>query len=663
MNAPTLTEEQKKQYNTYRAAGMPPERALAIATKDADNTYNPAIEEGIDNILFGEKSLGSAVVDGVKSAVGGGFKRVYDDTKKYGAGFALLKSPLSMVAGAGEGVGKIVGGVLETADDLTGEIVSRTAAPAIDAAVNSEFGQNAIALGKDIDTLGRGIPGDILDSLNLVGVSAILKGGTAKAFKDAIVNKTKSTLGVVDDAVDNSKKNLKDFFTKKPDAPVQPNPEAAAKIDLSLKSIEDILTEKLDDTEILTSLKGITEAIAKNNPAEFKNEVITRLDEMLKQKGSSFEKLAPEEKTAVESSIKQIEDLLGKDDSTSIVESYLSSIGARIDKTVDGSVSIIDNLSDEFVDKALKTVEGIKRVPAAIATRVKASKDRRVVRIATTDPAKAKETILDLYKTGIVPGVKKKNKTITNIENIDEAIQRSIPKLAKKYEVENIEDFAIAIGLEKKEIFAKIEAGLEAAGKDGKIIDTTPIIAELDLLLKSERANLSSELRRAIEKAKNELVDEVDGEKIPKKITPRGAQDVIADMNAQLQSYFRGSTSGTNADVIVETLVLNNIKKQVDDVVEDLGDGSFKELKSEYADLKKMEDDVVHRAVFEAQKGKGLSNLTDIMSAGDVIAGSIDPAFLARGIGQYLTKEVLQSLTDKDELIRTMFLYGKNMPE
>jgi len=538
---PQLTDEQKKQYNSYRAAGMPPERALAIATQNEDNAYNPAVTEGVDNILFGNRSLTAGIIGGVKEAAFGGIREISNDMQKYGVGTALAKSPLSLIAGAGRGVGTAVGSVFETADDLTGETISQAINPAIESALQSDFAKRtADGFGK-IDEAAYGIPSDILDSLNLVGWGAVVKGGTASSIRNQILNRSKSML------------------------------ETGAK---------------------------------------------------------AGDALAP-------------------------VKSSLS----------DFIKSPVQNTVDAGIEAAGKIVDGVKAIPEGAANVMSNAIDRKIVRTATTDTAKAEANMLDLYKKGIVPGVKKKNKTITNIENIDEAIVRSVPKLSKKYEVENIQDFAVAIGNEKKDIFAKIEEGLNTAGESGKIIDTTNIVAQLDELSLSERAKFSSPLRSAIEKAKRELTEEIDGEMKPKTISPRGAQDVIADLNSQLQSYYRGSTPGTNADVIVDTLVVNNFKKQVDDVVENLGDGTFRELKSQYADLKKMEDDVVHRAVYEAQKGSGLSDLTDIMSAGDVIAGALDPAFFARGVGQYLTKEVIKSLTSKDEMIRQMFLYGKNLPD
>lgn len=216
-----LNEQQKKQYNTYRAAGMTPERALAIATKDSDNKYDPNLEAGVDNIIFGKGGLVNAVGRGIKEATVSGFETVYNDTKEHGAGFALLKSPLSLLAGAGRGVGEVVGGAFETVDDLTGEVVSNTLNPMIESAIQSEFGQKAIGAGMALDEAGKGIPSDILDSLNLLGITAVAKAGTASTIKNAILNRSKAAIEGVGTKVDdiagpgiaNMRKGLSDFMT------------------------------------------------------------------------------------------------------------------------------------------------------------------------------------------------------------------------------------------------------------------------------------------------------------------------------------------------------------------------------------------------------------------------------------------------------------------
>lgn len=196
-----LNEAQKKQYNSYRAAGISPERALSLTTKDADNKYNPALEKGVDNIIFGKKSLTSGLAGAVGEAAFGGFKEVYNDTKKYGPGFALVKSPLSVVAGVGRGVEKAVGTVLETADDLTNESVSDFLQPTAEAIANSDVTQYLVQKGMELDQKGRGIPSDILDSLNLLGVTAVAKSGAAKSIKTSLLSKTDDVIKRGDDAV------------------------------------------------------------------------------------------------------------------------------------------------------------------------------------------------------------------------------------------------------------------------------------------------------------------------------------------------------------------------------------------------------------------------------------------------------------------------------
>lgn len=544
-----LTELQKKEYNTFRGIGMSPEKALALATQDSTNQSNKWYDQGVDGLLFGKKSLASSIGKGLKSAAFSGFETIAEDTRKHGAGFALLKSPLSLAAGVGRGVGDVVGGVLETADDIFfDEAISKSLQPGLERAIGSDTGQYLLERATELNEKGRGIPKDILDSLDLLGITALAKSGVASGIKTSIKNQIKKAPGRITGTTAKAGAGLKEF---------------------------------------LPSFKGVTP--------------------------------------------------------TSVL--------------------------DVAVEKGIKAIDVIKKVPAAVATSAKRSVDRRILRTVGESIEKAKQNMLNLYKKGIVPGVKKKGKTITNIKKINEAITKTVPELAAKYYddfIDGSEDvitsFAEIISTEKRAVFSKLDEGLKASGKAGQVISTKQIVAELDELLLSERAKFSKPLRDAIEKAKAELVDVVDDVEVPKTISPSGSQDLIADLNAELQSFYRGSTSGTNADVIVKNLVVNNLRKGTDDVFKNIGEGTFKDLKSQYGNLKKMEDDVVHRAIFESQKGKGLADLTDIISAGDIALGAtMNPAFLARGATQFFTKEVVKELTSKGELIRQMFLYGKEI--
>lgn len=478
-----------------------------------------------------DPTLGEQVGDGIKTAFTQGARQIADDfsgvRSPLDAYMAVQKAPIRITGGVGAGVGKIAGGVFETLDDLTGEVVSDTLSPVAERISQTKVAQNIGRGFADLNERSDGVLQNAVDTTNLIGAGAVTKGAVARArsFKQP---------------------DLKSVF--KTDAPIAPTAP---------------LAETLQDT------------------------------------------------------------------------------------LVEGAVGVVDRL---------------KRVPEAIGDATKSAVGRRLERVAKAEPTKAREMIIDLYKRSVVPGVKKKKKTIGNIENIEQAVLRIVPDFGKRYDINDLEDFATAVAQEKKTIWSQIDDGLTRANAEGKTIDLTPLVEELDTLAKSERAKFSRSLRVAIDRARAELVDELeDGTVAPRSITPAGAQDLIADLNAQLQSYFRGSTSGTNADVIVEQMVLNNLRKFADDVVEELDGESFASLKSRYADLKKIEDDVVHRAVFEAQKGGGLADLTDIFSAGDIVAGAYDPAFLAKGLTQTLVKDITRALHDKNELVRQMFIIGKNL--
>jgi hypothetical protein len=210
---PPLTDQQKKRYNTFRAEGMAPEKALTLATKSSESQYNPAIERGVDGILFGKNSLSTAVVGGVKEIFTGGQRTVAADTAQFGPEYAKDKAPLSYGAALGRGLGQIVVGGLETADDLTGEVVSDFAGPIVEDAVNSDVGQYLLNNAREFNEAQGGVPGEILDLVSLGGLSQVPKFATARAIKNSAV---KLGSGVIDSGAGVVRRtgSLSDYFKK-----------------------------------------------------------------------------------------------------------------------------------------------------------------------------------------------------------------------------------------------------------------------------------------------------------------------------------------------------------------------------------------------------------------------------------------------------------------
>lgn len=220
----SLTPEQQRSYNLYRESGITPERALTLIKEP----YTKPVKGG-DGILFGPKSLTSSIGAGLKEATTGGIREIIDDKNKYGGGFALGKAPLSIVAGLGRGVGEVVGGVLETADDLTGETVSEIVEPVVRSAAESSTGQKVIGAAERFNDATRGVAGDILDA------SILIPAGLAESVAKRILSKEATTiLKVADEVVPpggGRGKSLADYFKRGEPAPTTgPIVEADVKI-------------------------------------------------------------------------------------------------------------------------------------------------------------------------------------------------------------------------------------------------------------------------------------------------------------------------------------------------------------------------------------------------------------------------------------------------
>jgi len=211
---PELTEPQIKQYNTYRAEGMPPERALMLATKNSNNEFNPALEKGVDNILFGEGSLTQALGRGLKEAATGGFREVAKDYREHGFSFAAKAAPIRGLGAVGRGAGEVFGGLLETADDLTGEVVSEFAMPYVEQAMNTDVAKYLTQRAVELDQKGRGIPGDILDAMNLLPPVAAAR--PAVALKDLALKTAREAT----ERASATRSSLADFLARRRDGEV-----------------------------------------------------------------------------------------------------------------------------------------------------------------------------------------------------------------------------------------------------------------------------------------------------------------------------------------------------------------------------------------------------------------------------------------------------------
>lgn len=182
----SLDKSQVESYNRFRATGFSPEKALSLvlAPTPTRGQQTKATDAAEDNIFVGEKSLLSSLFDAGGDLVGG-FRKVGEDASQFGVRDAILQAPLRIGGGASRAVGRVIGGALETADDLTGEVVSGVALPPLKAALETDTAQDVISYLDKFNKENRGLPADILEIISTVAGSKVLSAPVRGAFNEA----------------------------------------------------------------------------------------------------------------------------------------------------------------------------------------------------------------------------------------------------------------------------------------------------------------------------------------------------------------------------------------------------------------------------------------------------------------------------------------------
>ena len=339
-----LSDQQKTKYNTYREAGLEPTAALALVKKN-----NPAApKKGIDHVLYGGKgSFADSVKTGLKDATVGIAEDFGKIREQDGIGAAISRLPLSALAGVGEGAGEIIGSAVETTDDiLLGGQLGKTLSPAVESFIQSNTGQAIVNGAEYVDEKTHGISGDILDSLNLLGITGAIKSAPGQAFKQNLINSTKRISTKTDDIIKKGKVSLLDDFD-----------------DLKFDTIDDAM--KSPKSGITPNTKGIKSEFAPEKMTVPDKEFLLEVDPTLGKK--YFEAFKASEQShkvdniftvAIKDTKTALDDYITK---TKDVGSEIGQIKAKMEAVpVNGSKvdDILGGLQNDLGKKGLEFVDG-----------------------------------------------------------------------------------------------------------------------------------------------------------------------------------------------------------------------------------------------------------------------------------------------------------------
>ncbi len=227
---------------------------------------------------------------------------------------------------------------------------------------------------------------------------------------------------------------------------------------------------------------------------------------------------------------------------------------------------------------------------------------------------------------------------------------------------QSLVQFGQAIEQTKRAIFKQYDEMSKAAGKYGPTINMERIAGKLDEVLTSKPLNdFSPDLVNFARTRADQL-------RKAGMYTTEQAQDVIQHFNSSLEAFYKNPTMETAGRARIDALVVNNMRKELDDVIEmsrsadaDFGKPAgkgYQELKRLYGALKAIEKDVNHRAVVDARKNiKGLIDFSDIFSGSEVVRGvlTMNPAAIATGAAAKGISAWYKYLNNPNTAIKGMF--------
>jgi len=269
-------------------------------------------------------------------------------------------------------------------------------------------------------------------------------------------------------------------------------------------------------------------------------------------------------------------------------------------------------------------------------------------------PAKTTPNQLSNYREDVISAVKTIKENQPNLKFFDEAgglIEGQTPR--------SLQELADSVEQTKKSVFAKYDALAKEAGDAGVKVDMIPIASELDTVINNKALAITNP--KAIKYA----------EELKQRLTDAGSlealtsQEVIQNYNKSLEAFYRNPSYDTASQAAIDAMVVNNMRKALDEGITGLTGTQYGALKRQYGSLKAIEKDVIKATLRDARKNnKGLIDFTDIFSGGQLASGilTLNPQAIIQGGTQKAIAEFYKYLNNPNRAIEKMFKAVDTLP-
>lgn len=211
----------------------------------------------------------------------------------------------------------------------------------------------------------------------------------------------------------------------------------------------------------------------------------------------------------------------------------------------------------------------------------------------------------------------------------------------------NVQEVVSAIQDVKGKLFSRWDKLAREAGEQGANFNPIKTIGELQKYIKDK--SYSPTLRKYAQEVFDEI-SELKGE------SPLVIQSRIKELNESLAGYFAGRVEKGRARI--DASVAKLLNEELDDVVFNFTGGDYRALRSQFSALKSIEKDATRSAQrMLNRQSKGLGDLTDIFTGGDLVSGILtaNPVSFSRGLIGKGIQLAYKALNNPDRYIRKIF--------
>jgi len=358
----------------------------------------------------------------------------------------------------------------------------------------------------------------------------------------------------------------------------------------------------------------------------------------------------------------------GLDKNDKVIVDSLGGIAALVTEMVGlKGASVAGRAVKEGTEAAIDTAVPAIKQGLETAYDVTKAGARQVDELFTTSDAALQKRIQEQFQKAIKPTVrgkenlgqvdKYKNDILTatdvitkNKENLKFA--DDIGEVVTGRTPESLKEFSESITQTKEKVFKEYDALAKAAGEKGLQIDVAKLSNELDTVINDKALQLSNP--EAVKYAQG--VKERFSQAGP--LTADEAQNVIKNYNNSLQAFYRNPTPEGLTRNAVDALMVNQVRKSLDEGIEGLTGKQYQALKNQYGALRTIEKDVLNATLRDARRNTaGLIDFTDIFTGGQLVTSlaSGNVAGIAGAATQRGIKSYFKYLNDPNNVVKKMF--------